>query len=304
MAAQFRARVLRQRSPFRCTQAFELVLGFAQHRLEGANAEAREDGLHLVHQPRLLSDQILPLTVRTPGVLLLDRRDRYHAAMPLLAAQPTEKGPHQQFRIEAISLRTPMFARHRDARGMNDISLDIVRPQPARQPEAVAASLISHDDAFDRAASLAGFSAPTMQELQQSLLLGIELLKRLAFDPGDKRCNEPLRLAHLDHGDDRAILLEGGEGPARIKMLLRHGGAPSVAVEQRQRCHALAARPIASAQDRTHAMQRTAYFVGACEQPSRTFARQARRRLFPLRDLLDQRLPLCNFADDLRTILL
>src|SRR5207247_5453082 len=193
----------------------------------------------------------LPLTVRTPGVLLLDRRDRYHAAMPLLAAQPTEKGPHQQFRIEAISLRTPMFARHRDARGMNDISLDIVRPQPARQPEAVAASLISHDDAFDRAASLAGFSAPTMQELQQSLLLGIELLKRLAFDPGDKRCNEPLRLAHLDHGDDRAILLEGGEGPARIKMLLRHGGAPSVAVEQRQRCHALAARPIASSHFRT-----------------------------------------------------
>src|SRR5947207_8438288 len=88
MAAQFRARVLRQRSPFRCTQAFELVLGFAQHRLEGANAEAREDGLHLVHQPRLLSDQILPLTVRTPGVLLLDPRDRYHAAMPLLGNQP------------------------------------------------------------------------------------------------------------------------------------------------------------------------------------------------------------------------
>ena len=40
----------------------------------------------------------------------------------------------------------------------------------------------------------------------------------MAFDAGDKRCNEPLRLAHLDHGDDRAILLEGGEGPARVKM--------------------------------------------------------------------------------------
>src|SRR5207247_10666690 len=104
MAAQFRARVLRERSPVRCTRAFELVLGFAQHRLEGANAEAREDGLHLVHQPRLLSDQILPLTVRTPGVLLLDRRDRYHAAMPLLAAQPPAQGPHQRSRLAAIGL--------------------------------------------------------------------------------------------------------------------------------------------------------------------------------------------------------
>ncbi len=30
------------------------------------------------------------------------------------------------------------------------------------------------------------------------------------------------------------ILLDGGEGPARVKMtmLLRHGGAPSVAVER------------------------------------------------------------------------
>jgi hypothetical protein len=47
-----------------------------------------------------------------------------------------------------------------------------------------------------------------------------------------------------------AILLEGGKGPARVKttMLLRHGGAPSVAVEQRRRCHALAARPIGSSQ--------------------------------------------------------
>src|SRR5438094_8294811 len=46
------------------------------------------------------------------------------------------------------------------------------------------------------------------------------------------------------------------------------------------------------------------HFVGACEQPRRTFARQTRRRLFPLRDLLDQRLPLCNFPDDRPTVLL
>jgi hypothetical protein len=43
------------------------------------------------------------------------------------------------------------------------------------------------------------------------------------------------RRRSVDHCDDRAILLESGEGPARFKttMLLRHGEAPSVAVEQR-----------------------------------------------------------------------
>src|SRR5437667_12052739 len=91
-----------------------------------------------------------------------------------------------------------------------------------------------------------------MQELQQHFLLGIELLKRLTFDAGNQRRNQPLRLAHLDHGDDCAILLESGEGSARVKTkMLRHGSAPSVAVEQRPWCHVLAARPISSAQHRT-----------------------------------------------------
>jgi len=37
--------------------------------------------------------------------------------------------------VRAIGLRAPVFTRHRDARGMDDISLDVARPQPARQPE-------------------------------------------------------------------------------------------------------------------------------------------------------------------------
>ena len=86
--------------------------------------------------------------------------------MALLAAQPAEKSAHQQFGIKAIGLRAPVFARHCNARGMDDISLYISGPQPARQPEAVTTSLISDDNAFDREASLAGFIAPTMQKFQ------------------------------------------------------------------------------------------------------------------------------------------
>src|SRR6202022_1954165 len=268
MTAQLRKRVLWQWRAFRRAQIFKPFGRLAHGRAQIPNAEPDKYRLDLVDNPRLLSDQILALAVRSPRVLLLDRTDRHHAAIALLAAQPAEKDAPQKFRIETIGLGAPVFARHRDAGRMDDVGLNIARPQPARQPEAVAASLKGDDDTLDVAPSLAGFAAPTMQKLQQHFLVGIELLKRLAFDAGNERRNQPLRLAHLDHGDDCAILLESGEGPARVKTrMLRHRGAPSVVVEQRPWCHAFAARPIASSHFRTRAAQQT-----------RSFTRSPRRR--------------------------
>jgi len=105
---------------------------------------------------------------------------------------------------------------------MDHVGLDIACPQPAGEPKAVAASLIGDDDALDCTAGLIGFGAPPIQQLEQRPLVGIELLQRLTFDARDYRPDEPLRLAHLDYGDQRAILLQSGEGPARVK-ILRHG---------------------------------------------------------------------------------
>src|SRR6516164_11231920 len=139
MAAQFRKRVRWQRRAFRRAQIFEPFGKLAHGRAQGAKAEAGKYRLDLVDDPRLLSDQILALTVRSPRVLLLDRRDRHHAAMALFAAQPAEKDAHQKFRIETISLCAPVLARHCDA--MDDVGLNIARPQPARESEPVAASL-------------------------------------------------------------------------------------------------------------------------------------------------------------------
>jgi hypothetical protein len=157
--------------------------------------------------------------------------------------EPAEKGAHQQFGVEAIGLRASVFARHSDARGMYNVSLNTAHLLPARQPEAIACGLISDNDALDLAPGLAGFVPPTMQELQQRRLIGSEPFERLALDAWNSPRNEPLRLAHLNHGDDCAILLEGGEGPARVKSL-RHGALHRFASE-RQRCLAFAARPIA-----------------------------------------------------------
>jgi hypothetical protein len=46
------------------------------------------------------------------------------------------KGAHQEFGIEAIGLCTPMFARYRDARGVNDINLDSAYLQPRNTSSA------------------------------------------------------------------------------------------------------------------------------------------------------------------------
>jgi hypothetical protein len=56
---------------------------------------------------------------------------------------------------------------------MYDVRLDRTRPQPARQPEAVAASFIGDDDPLDFATGSAGFVAPLMQQLEQHLRVGL-----------------------------------------------------------------------------------------------------------------------------------
>ena len=119
----------------------------------------------MVHDPCLLGDEAGSLTVRTPGILLFDRRDRDHTAVTLLAAQPAKQGAQQQFRIQAICFCASMFARHRNARGMDDVSLNTARAQPAGQPKAIASGLIGDNDALDRMPGLLSLLAPTMQEL-------------------------------------------------------------------------------------------------------------------------------------------
>ena len=121
---QLRTRVLQQWRSFRCTQIGDLFRGFAQGRPKGANAKAGKDGLDLVHDPRLFGDQVAPFAVRPPSVFFFGRRHCHHATMALLAAQAAEKGAHQQFRVEAIGLHPPMFARHGYARWVDNVSLE------------------------------------------------------------------------------------------------------------------------------------------------------------------------------------
>src|SRR5437667_1425062 len=66
-----------------------------------------------------------------------------------------------------------------------------------------------------------------MQQAKQPFWARLQLLARLTFNPGKHASNEPARLAHLDDGNDRAILVKGDEGPAQV-VRLGHRGTPSL----------------------------------------------------------------------------
>jgi hypothetical protein len=65
-----------------------------------------------------------------------------------------------------------------------------------------------------------------MQQPQQWFDLGRQLLQRMTLDPGDDAGDEPTRLAHLDHRDQRAILIESGERAAQVIGIWLQHGAP------------------------------------------------------------------------------
>src|SRR5260221_1238499 len=66
-----------------------------------------------------------------------------------------------------------------------------------------------------------------MQHGKQPFWARLQLLARLTLYAGKHTGNQPARLAHLDDGNDRAILVQGDEGPAQV-VRLRHRGTPSV----------------------------------------------------------------------------
>src|SRR4029453_6808695 len=167
-----------------------------------------------VDQARALPDEPLALTVGALGVLLRQRWNGRHVAVIGFAAQPAEEDPFEQARVEAICFRPAMLARDGHAGRVDDVGFDAAGPEPARQPEAVAARLVRDHDARNRATLLGCLGTPAHQQPEQVHLAWFELLQRMALDPWNNAGDEPTRLAHPNHPNDRAVLLRGGEGPA------------------------------------------------------------------------------------------
>src|ERR1700737_966743 len=176
---------------------------------------------------RALPDQALALPVGPLGVLFGNGRDARHGAVAPFPAQPPQQPPLQHPGVEPVGLGPAMFPRYGDTRGMDHMRLHPTRPQPARQPEAIAAGFEGQRNPRDLAAGLDRLVAPAMQQAKQLFCTRLQLLAWLALNAGKHTGNQPTRLAHLDDGNDRAILVQGDEGPAQV-VRLRHQGTPSV----------------------------------------------------------------------------
>src|SRR3712207_2096777 len=114
-----------------------------------------------------------------------------------------------------------MLPRHGNARWMDDIRFNAARPQPARQPEAVAAGLEGDADTRDPTANPGRLVPPTPEQPEQRGLVGLDLLHGLALDGRDNASDKPARLAQLNDRDKRVILLQGNEASAQV-VRLRH----------------------------------------------------------------------------------
>src|SRR5437870_9073005 len=201
--------------------------GLAQGWFEVANAQPGQGGLYPVHNPRAFPDQAVALAVRPLGVRFANRGHARHAAMAPFATQPPQEPALQQLGVEPVGFRPAMLPRYRDTRGMDHVRLYSTRLEPARQPEAVAASFEGKRNPRDSAAGSDRLIPPAMQHGKQPFWARLQLLARLTLNPRNYTANQPARLAHLDDGNDRTILVQGDEGPAQV-VWLGHRGTPSV----------------------------------------------------------------------------
>src|SRR5258706_14038701 len=122
---------------------------------------------------RACPDQALALPIGPLGVLFGNRRDARHGAVAPFSTQPPQEPPLQQLGVEPVGLRPAMFPRYGDTRGMNHMRLHPARPQPARQPQAVSASLKAHGNPRDLAAALDRLGAPAIYQAKQPCWPGL-----------------------------------------------------------------------------------------------------------------------------------
>src|ERR1700716_1558951 len=92
VATYLSQRVGRDRLALRGAQAVKARGGPLQLRIEAADAEPNQRGLHSVDDPTSLSDEAVMLAVGRLGFLVLHRRELDHLAVITLAAQPAKKG--------------------------------------------------------------------------------------------------------------------------------------------------------------------------------------------------------------------
>jgi hypothetical protein len=108
-----------------------------------------------------------------------------------------------------------MLVRHGNTCRVDDMSFDTLALQPSRQPQTIPGRLRRPPIRLIVLPALVASVAPAIQQLEQRRLIGRKFLQRLTIDPRNDAGDQPSRLAYLDDGSERAILLQSGERSAQ-----------------------------------------------------------------------------------------
>jgi hypothetical protein len=146
--------------------------------------------------------------------------------MAPFSTQPPQEPALEQLGVEPVGLCAAILPRYRETGGMDHVSLDAARLKPARQSEAVAAGFEGQRNPRDRAAGPHRLIPPAMQQSKQPFWARLQLFARLTFNARNNAANKPARVAQLDYGNDRTIVVQGDEGSAPV-IRLGHRGTPS-----------------------------------------------------------------------------
>ena len=120
--------------------------------------------------------------------------------------------------VDAVGLGAPAATLHRNAGGMHDVDFDAMRPQSPRDPEAVEARLVSHDHTPDLAIGLARLFLPPLDRLEHGVdVPGRERAQRTTRHARHAPAHLPRLAAQFQNDHQRASLVEGGRGSARIE---------------------------------------------------------------------------------------
>src|SRR5215472_392356 len=128
---------------------------------------------------------------------------------------------------------------------MYDMHLDPASNEPARQPEAVAASLIGQRDPADWPASTHRLVPPPLDQSQQGRRIRLQFLQRLALDARNSAAHTS-QLALLISRTTTRVEIESNAVRLRLRSLTWATGQPPSIHMDDEGATASAARPIAS----------------------------------------------------------
>ena len=136
--------------------------------------------------------------------------------------------------LRACKILGGWFHRHAGLRQLHRQASPAAPPLARPRPVCGPATYPSEDQppTILHALCLGCLVPPAPQQPQQRLLVRLELLERLPREARDDPGHQPAGLAQFDDRDQRAVLVQGDEGPAQV-FRPWHGASPSACVQRR-----------------------------------------------------------------------